>query len=69
MAISSFSILSGFNPDLGVRRFIAALFREIHFAEVLLDGINSVVKGGNELPHSMLIRDESINQFKLSFRL
>jgi len=32
---------------------LTALFREIHFAALMLDGINSVFKGGNELPHSM----------------
>ena len=36
------------------RRLVTALFREINFAELpyCWYGINSVVKGGNELPHS-----------------
>jgi hypothetical protein len=29
------------------------LVREIYFAEVILDGMNSVVKGGTKVPHSM----------------
>jgi hypothetical protein len=38
---------------LGVRELVTALFCEIYFAEILLwDGINSVIKGGNKLPHS-----------------
>jgi hypothetical protein len=34
--------------------WITALFREINFAELpyFWGGINSAVKGGNELPHS-----------------
>jgi hypothetical protein len=38
---------------LGVRELVTALFREIYFAAFRRDGINSVVKGGNKLPHSM----------------
>jgi hypothetical protein len=39
---------------LGVRELVTALFREINFAELpfFWGGINSAVKGGNELPHS-----------------
>jgi hypothetical protein len=39
---------------LGVRELVTALFREINFVELpyFWYGINSVVKGGNELPHS-----------------
>ena len=36
----------------GVRELVTALVREIYFAEVILDGMNSVIKGGNKLPHS-----------------
>jgi hypothetical protein len=39
---------------LGVRELVTALFREINFAKLpyFWGGINSAVKGGNELPHS-----------------
>ena len=33
-------------------RLVTALFREIYFAAFIRDGINSVIKDGNKLPHS-----------------
>ena len=48
----------------GVWQFIAALSREIYFAAFIWDGINSVIKGGNELPHSMC---EFHNSQKMKF--
>ena len=51
---------------LGVRELVTALFREINFAELLYfwGGINSAVKGGNELPHS---KCEFRNSQKIKF--
>jgi hypothetical protein len=40
------------SESLGVRELVTALFREIYFAAFSWDGINSVIKGGNKLPHS-----------------
>ncbi|OGV61063.1 MAG: hypothetical protein A2X45_14800 [Lentisphaerae bacterium GWF2_50_93] len=40
------------SESLGVRELVTALFREIYFAALIWDGINSVIKSGNKLPHS-----------------
>jgi hypothetical protein len=48
-------------------KLVTALFREIYFAVFKWDGINSVIKGGNELPH-FLLRQGYGGQAKCEFR-
>jgi len=55
-----------------VRELVTALFREIHFAELpyFWDGINSVVKGGNKLPHSKCeFRNSQKTELRISITL
>jgi hypothetical protein len=57
---------------LGVRELVTALFREINFAKLpyFWGGINSAVKGGNELPHSTCeFHNSQKNEFRISITL